>query len=77
MKNSFLALTCSLLIPFVGMAQTQIDRYSIITNPNLTSIFREAPRSTFQSYTSENAAIKNDRKKDTYRISLNGIWKFN
>ncbi|MEG1545869.1 MAG: glycoside hydrolase family 2 TIM barrel-domain containing protein [Bacteroides sp.] len=59
------------------MAQTQIDRYSIITNPNLTSIFREAPRSTFQSYTSEDAAIKNDRKKDTYRISLNGTWKFN
>ncbi|WP_321436900.1 glycoside hydrolase family 2 TIM barrel-domain containing protein [uncultured Bacteroides sp.] len=74
MKNK-LSLAWLAFVPLLSFAQT--DRYEIITNPNLTSINRETPRSTFSSYTSEEAAIKNDKKTDTYRLSLNGIWKFN
>ncbi len=74
MKNR-LALAWLTLAPFMAFAQA--DRYALITNPNLQSINREAQRSTFTSYTNEEAAAKNDRKTDTYRISLNGIWKFN
>ncbi|BEG98393.1 glycoside hydrolase family 2 TIM barrel-domain containing protein [Bacteroides sedimenti] len=74
MKNK-LTLTWMAFIPLLAFAQN--NRYEMITNPNLTSINREMPRSTFTSYTSEEAAIKNDRKSDTYRISLNGTWKFN
>lgn len=74
MRNK-LALAWLAFVPLLSFAQA--DRYDIITNPNLTSINRETPRSTFTSYTSEEAAIKNDRKTDTYRRSLNGVWKFN
>ena len=55
----------------------QEDRYAQITNPKLTSINKEPPRSTFTSYTNETDAVVNDRKNGTFRISLNGKWKFN
>ena len=55
----------------------QEDRYAQITNPKLTSINKEPPRSTFTSYTNEADAVINDRKNGTFRISLNGKWKFN
>lgn len=55
----------------------QEDRYAQITNPKLTSINKEPPRSTFTSYTNEADAVVNDRKSGTFRISLNGKWKFN
>lgn len=55
----------------------QEDRYAQITNPKLTSINKEPPRSTFTSYTNEADAVVNDRKNGTFRISLNGKWKFN
>lgn len=74
MKHKLL-LTWLAVIPTLSFAQT--DRYEMITNPNLTSINRETPRSTFTSYTNESAAVRNDRKTDTYRLSLNGTWKFN
>lgn len=58
-------------------AQEQSDRYREITNPDLTSINREEPRSTFTSYTSVRDAIENNRKDGTFRLMLNGKWKFN
>ena len=58
------------------MAQEE-DRYGQITNPKLTSINKETPRTTFTSYTSEEDAVINDRKNGTFRLSLNGKWKFN
>ena len=67
-------LTCLSLLPLALAAQE--DRYGQITNPKLTSINREAPRSTFTSYTNEADAIINDRKSGTFRLSLNGKWKF-
>lgn len=76
MKNKLLILT-GLLLPLATVMAQDNDRYVMITNPDLTSINREAPRSTFTSYTSENAAIQNNRKDGTYRLSLNGTWKFN
>lgn len=74
MKNNLLFLSL-LFIPLTGISQS--DRYSVITDPNITSDNREAPRSTFSSYTNEESAIKNNRKDGTHRIPLNGIWKFN
>lgn len=47
----------------------QEDRYAQITNPKLTSINKEPPRSTFTSYTNEADAVVNDRKNGTFRIS--------
>ena len=38
---------------------------------------QRAARSTFTSYTNEADAVINDRKNGTFRISLNGKWKFN
>lgn len=69
----------SLLLALAMMslvAQAQDERYEQITNPKLTDINREAPRSTFTSYTNEVDAIINDRVNGTYRLSLNGTWKF-
>ncbi len=69
-----LLLLC--LLPLSLSAQEQEKRYEQITNPRLTDINREAPRSTFTSYTSEEDAVVNDRVNGTYRLSLNGTWKF-
>ena len=55
----------------------QEDRYDQLTNPKLTSINKEAPRSTFTSYATEEDAIVNDRTNGASRLSLNGKWKFN
>ena len=63
------------LLPLALAAQE--DRYAQITNPRLTNINKEQPRSTFTSYTNEADAVINDRKNGTFRISLNGKWKFN
>ena len=72
MKKLLVAAAC---LPLALMAQE--DRYAQITNPRLTSINKEQPRSTFTSYTNEADAVINDRKNGTFRISLNGKWKFN
>ena len=68
-------LIAAALLPLALAAQE--DRYAQITNPRLTNINKEPPRSTFTSYTNEADAIINDRKNGTFRISLNGKWKFN
>lgn len=68
-------LACLVLIPVALSAQE--DRYGQITNPKLGGINKEAPRSTFTSYTNEKDAITNNRHDGTYRLSLNGKWKFN
>ena len=72
MKKLLVAAAC---LPLALMAQE--DRYAQITNPRLTSINKEQPCSTFTSYTNEADAVINDRKNGTFRISLNGKWKFN
>ena len=63
------------LLPLALIAQE--ERYNQITNPKLTSINKESPRSTFTSYTTEEDAVINDRIHGTLRLSLNGKWKFN
>ena len=68
-------LIAAALLPLALAAQE--DRYAQITNPRLTNINKEPPRSTFTSYTNEADAVINDRKNGTFRISLNGKWKFN
>lgn len=73
--NYLLFAICNLVMVNGAMAQ-EADRYSQITNPKLTSINRVAPRSTFTSYVSEADAVINDRVNGTYRLSLNGKWKF-
>lgn len=59
------------------LLNAQESRYEEITNPNLTNINKMAPRSTFSSYTNEKCAIENNRKDGTFRLPLNGKWKFN
>ncbi len=53
------------------------DRYSIITNPKITSLGRELPRATFTSFPTEALALKNEVATCPTRMSLNGTWKFN
>ena len=43
-------ITCLVLLPLA--LQAQEDRYDQLTNPKLTSINKEAPRSTFTSLSS-------------------------
>lgn len=74
MKN-LLTVACLFMLPLASMAQE--ERYKQITNPKLTDIQREAPRSSFTSYTNEKDAAANNRKDGTFRLSLNGKWKFN
>lgn len=74
MKN-LLTVACLAILPLAVHAQG--ERYKQITDPKLTSIHREAPRSTFTSYTNEKDAAVNNRKDGTLRLSLNGKWKFN
>lgn len=70
-------LTLSLLLfASAALQAQQSDRYAELTNPDLTSINREEPRSTFTSYTNEQDAVKNNRKDGTFRMPLNGTWKF-
>lgn len=71
------AFACLVCLPFVAVNAQQEDRYKQITDPNLTSINKETPRSTFTSYTNEKDAALNNRKDGTLRLSLNGKWKFN
>ena len=71
-----LSALSALLVFSVALQAQQSDRYAEITNPELTCINRETPRCTFTSYTNEQDAINNDRKTGTYRLSLNGTWKF-
>lgn len=75
MNKKHLLLTCLAVLPLALSAQDK--RYEQIINPKLTSINKEAPRSTFTSYTSEADAVINDRVNGTFRLSLNGKWKFN
>lgn len=74
MKN-LLAVVCFIILPLASIAQG--ERYKQITDPKLTSIRKEAPRSSFTSYTNEKDAAINNRKDGTLRLSLNGKWKFN
>lgn len=67
MKKLLVAAAC---LPLALMAQE--DRYAQITNPRLTSINKEQPRSTFTSYTNEADAVINDCKNGTFRISSTG-----
>ncbi|MBP1613448.1 MAG: lacZ 1 [Bacteroidetes bacterium] len=74
-KKQTLLLTLFSLLALNTTAQ-QENRYEQLTDPNLTNINKEAPRSTFTSYTSEKDAEVNNRKDGTFRLSLNGKWKF-
>ncbi|KAA6310831.1 Beta-galactosidase, partial [termite gut metagenome] len=74
MKKTFIIGVFALFLPQVAM-QAQ-DRYEQITTPELTSINKESPRSTFTSYTSEEYAERNNRTDGTLRLLLNGKWKF-
>ena len=70
-------ITCLALLPLA--LQAQEDRYDQLTNPKLTSINKEAPRSTFTSYDSEENAIINDRTEPAaYPSTGNGsstMWR--
>ena len=74
MKN-LLTVACLVILPLTSIAQG--ERYKQITDPQLTSIRKEAPCSSFTSYTNEKDAAVNNRKDGTFRLSLNGKWKFN
>ena len=74
MNKKHLLLTCLAVLPLALSAQE--NRYEEITSPKLTSINKEPSRSTFTSYTTEADAVINDRKNGTFRLSLNGKWKF-
>ena len=74
MKN-LLTVACLVILPLTSIAQG--ERYKQITDPQLTSIRKEAPCSSFTSYTNEKDAAVNTRKDGPFRLSLNGKWKFN
>ena len=70
-----LTVACLAMLPLSSFGQG--ERYKQITDPKLTSINKEAPRSTFTSYTNEKDAVANNWKDGTFLLSLNGKWKFN
>ncbi|KAA6318503.1 Beta-galactosidase, partial [termite gut metagenome] len=75
MRKIAIFICCIVSLPYIMQAQE--NRYEQITNPKLTSINKETPRSTFTSYTSEEYAVKRSRTEGTFHLSLNGKWKFN
>ena len=80
-KLRFLLISYALLASVASFAQErpaiEADRYAQITNPQLPSYNKEMPRCTFTSYISEKDALVNNHKDGTFRLSLNGKWKFN
>ncbi|WP_321331365.1 glycoside hydrolase family 2 TIM barrel-domain containing protein [uncultured Bacteroides sp.] len=76
MKRQALILTLVSLLGTNAIAQQDTCSYEQLTDPNLTNINKEAPRSTFTSYTNERDAELNNHKDGTFRLSLNGKWKF-
>ena len=63
MKN-LLTVVCLVILPLTSIAQG--ERYKQITDPQLTSIRKEAPCSSFTSYTNEKDAAVNNRKDGTF-----------
>jgi len=51
--------------------------HSELENPAIQSINKEAPHSTFFSYSNREVAIADIKENSQNIISLNGIWKFN
>ncbi len=78
MKRKSLLSGLFVLLSLLSSTHTlaQQNRYEQLTNPNLTNINKEKPRSTFTSYTNEKDATINNRKDGTFRLSLDGSWKF-
>lgn len=77
MRKCFVFTSLLLCAVAVMGQQEPKDRYSLITDPTVTSLGREKPRASFTSYPSEADALKNDRAACKTRMSLNGKWKFN
>lgn len=74
MKKQLL-IACVALLPLALGAQE--ERYEQITNPRLTHINKLPARSSFTSYINEEDAVINNKTDGTYRLLLNGKWKFN
>lgn len=53
-----------------------VSVYSYIENENVISENKEAPHTTFYSFSTEELALKNNYNKANNYLSLNGIWKF-
>ena len=66
MKN-LLTVVCLVILPLTSIAQG--ERYKQITDPQLTSIRKEAPCSSFTSYTNEKDAAVNNRRGGKFRLS--------
>ncbi|MDR0546443.1 MAG: DUF4981 domain-containing protein [Dysgonamonadaceae bacterium] len=63
-KTSFIAFVCMLIC---GSSFAQSNRYSEITNPDLTNINREPARASFRPHSGDGTSDY---------LSLNGTWKF-
>ncbi len=70
--TGLLALACTVTLT-VG-AQTQKENW---LNPLVNRVNVEAPRSDFFAFESTELAQKNDKKKSSRYLSLEGMWKFN
>lgn len=63
MKN-LLTVACLVILPLTSIAQG--ERYKQITDPRLTSIRKEAPRSSFTSYTNEKDAARKQPERRNF-----------
>lgn len=59
-----------------NIAAQQSDRYAEITDPNVPEIHQVAPRASFFSFLTEDAALQNNPANGADYLLLNGKWKF-
>ncbi|MBK7103727.1 MAG: DUF4981 domain-containing protein [Ignavibacteriae bacterium] len=64
---------------YFAQKQKKYDRlpHPELENPNIQSINKEEPHSTFMTFTNIDRAKTNRRENSEWQISLNGIWDFN
>lgn len=70
--RTFTLLT-TLLLSLLAQAESQREPWE---NHHVFAINKEAPRSSFFSFQSTNAALNNVKEESTNFLLLNGLWKF-
>ncbi|MCJ8318442.1 MAG: DUF4981 domain-containing protein [Colwellia sp.] len=73
LNKKTLTLITSLLLSSFVQAQSQREPWE---NHEVFAINKEAPRTSFFSYQSSNAALNNVKEQSSNFLLLNGLWKF-
>jgi len=74
--NKSIAYIAIMLVASGSLFAQNRKPHSELENPNITSINKEYPHSTFISYPTRELALQNDKTKSPWLLSLNGKWSF-